>query len=83
MAKKWPFRDPGPGPGRGFYINPSRRGPAVPAGVRDGKAAQAPILKRPPGVGGYKSTRIKRVSYDLVLYFCLSLRSVSLNLLKE
>jgi len=27
-----PGRGPGTGPGRGFYINPSRRGPAVPRG---------------------------------------------------
>jgi len=27
-----PSGPPGPGPGRGFYINPSRRGPAVPRG---------------------------------------------------
>jgi len=28
-----PFGPPGPGPPQGFYINPSRRPPAVPAGV--------------------------------------------------
>jgi len=38
-------------PGQGFYINPSRRGPAVPAGTSDGKAVQAPPL-RAPAVGG-------------------------------
>jgi len=27
-----PFGPPGPGLPQGFYINPSRRGPAVPAG---------------------------------------------------
>jgi len=33
FSQKGPkVRDPGV-PGRGFYINPSRRGPAVPAGV--------------------------------------------------
>jgi len=29
-----PFGPPGPGPPQGFYINPSRRPPAVPAGPR-------------------------------------------------
>jgi len=42
----WGFSAPWGLPGtrspRGFYINPSRRGPAVPArGSRDGSAAQA------------------------------------------
>jgi len=31
-----PWRGPGPVPGEGFYINPSRRGPAVPGGGSPG-----------------------------------------------
>jgi len=31
----WKFPDPG-GPGRGFYINPSRRGPVPGAGEKKG-----------------------------------------------
>jgi len=36
-----PSGTPGTGPGRGFYINPSRRGPAVPGGPGSRRHAAA------------------------------------------
>jgi len=48
-----PWALPGTRSPRGFYINPSRRGPAVPAGgTRDGSAAQARGTPPEEGVGG-------------------------------
>jgi len=36
FSKKWGKTPDSGDPGRGFYINPSRRGPAVPQGVPPG-----------------------------------------------
>jgi len=50
-----PWGLPGTPPGRGFYINPSRRGPAVPRGSREGSGASAAQARGTPpeeGVGG-------------------------------
>jgi len=42
-SSKWGLKFRAPGvPGRGFYINPSRRGPAVPGGWRKGRIWTSP-----------------------------------------
>jgi len=47
-----PWGLPGRSPERGFYINPSRRGPAVPAGAGSRRHAAASRGKRPIGLPG-------------------------------